>query len=877
MAENEEDDTFVACHDSFSDDEFEVENVETTMIYDEEQLEAVVRRGKVPTEAELDSFIDASASEHHGAYEKYTLAMKLFAIKKRLYGKTTLDGAASAVKAAFGIAAPRRSQVSTWCQVVDKIYDLALESKNANSLCRIRGGGRKRTCVDKEAAAAEYVEAAHRDGRRVSWRVLKEILGTESEFVVHNFMAHNGLVVRKCNVQLSVPPEVLRARLENFHNTAEAYNRVLSLTAETIVQCDEIATSFCGAMKTSLETIVPKDTEGAVTALTSWADCAKKYCTAVHFLTAGRHVPPLILLKGSGHLKTAHLPLTAVMTKAGCTTGSVFSEEVIKHLSVHAPNCKLLVIDSASSHTTAEVEKALKGAGIMPLVIPGGTTSFAQVLDTSFFATYRTEHARIMTQAVESLGAVAFRGATEAEKRMILFTTIKLASEIVYNKIADNVEQLFIDHGYLMKGNKMEVRLRNLPSYIYKEPDEQFLIKIVNDIKAKQAKILTPTEVAVRTVCELRLSQSREPKPTTKKERRPDCTCDKKAGSGRHKKTCARSQNKIVEKRQREEVACPTPTPENLPHSQSNDALETQPGLEIKTWVEEVEPHEVSALPKRGPSVEEVLAVCDLVQINNHVPSYIDVEEVETCDGVVKVAVSLSDKQDNPLWSCFPEGELITSREIRFWVEEIRRLSPNAEVYDDVQFECLRKEGGHSRYPPHRVGSFCCVVANYKCHFVSICYNPVRRIVWIYDSQPTYMVQERSSARDAFLIWLQDGGNGWNGQAQIQSQRPGEVIGRNDCALFAVNGIVSFTLRTEAPIRGALSRAQMKQKFEDRSYCFQYVPPEYPTLTFLFEQRCPNCQATLVLGVTKVTLRSFKRCDDVRCVQANTTFQGYIS
>jgi hypothetical protein len=110
---------------------------------------------------------------------------------------------------------------------------------------------------------------------------------------------------------------------------------------------------------------------------------------------------------------------------------------------------------------------------------------------------------------------------------------------------------------------------------------------------------------------------------------------------------------------------------------------------------------------------------------------------------------------------------------------------------------------------------------------------------------------------------------GCNKVVTVQIEVPRKK-GVNDCGLYAMNGIIKRVVG--AP--GALTREQMKTKFNDRSFLFRYVDTDAPTTHYFFGERCEHCSATLQRAFNRARETTYKACGNFHCVNNFGPYRG---
>jgi hypothetical protein len=489
----------------------------------------------------------------------------------------------------------------------------------------------------------------------------------------------------------------------------------------------------------------------------------------------------------------------------------------------------------------------------------------------------------------------------EKDKRQLIFSTVAHAARVTYNSMADRIEDMFIEHGYI-RPSPSTIHLRNLPTYTFVPVQEHFLHNIVKSLAEKRA-LAESKRVAIKEaiddICETRKSQSvRLRAEVVATLPLPDCTCGHGLKVGRHKRGCARACPK--------KARCETPT------QSLNEATDAAGLVDESPSRQRSPPTSACIIPTSeqcSPEPHKPL-VAERVALSSHVPkgglqrtlmsmwnpprkvgeigkqeapapllskappsqTIQIVEVIDFPDGPMEFEFSAVDPQDQhtPLFGCYMPRALIGTREINCWISDLRTFTPDFTFYDPIGFTVLQGtlqgEGRYASHRPRLLSHPLCVSVYYDFHFIALCFHPKSGALWIFDSAQSHYPQKRETARMDLMRWLQMGGNVVKHQNLVQYT--GES-GLNDCAIYSLNCIVNFALGQP----GIMSREQMQLRFFDPQYHFAYVSPGANIVRVLFNDHCKHCGATLRI-VEGRNGNEYRGCIGVQCVQQHGSYRG---
>jgi hypothetical protein len=232
---------------------------------------------------------------------------------------------------------------------------------------------------------------------------------------------------------------------------------------------DEVATTMCGFMKAPMSFVQNHDDSPCSIVQTCDLDSDKKLCSGLHFLSAV-FIPPILLFKGAEGLvpsRSLDRECVSFFSPKACMTSSIMTKYVVPHIMRFNPKSSVLVLDSATSHTTESVVRSAHDAGLTTLTIPGKCTPVLQACDVYNFAAYRQTHNKFVSEAASVRGCPAFQNLTASDKRALMSSIVAESAMYVWSRL--DVQDVFSKLGYLRPTTE-SVKLRSLPTFKFQEP-----------------------------------------------------------------------------------------------------------------------------------------------------------------------------------------------------------------------------------------------------------------------------------------------------------------------------------------------------------------------------------------------------------------------
>ena len=242
---------------------------------------------------------------------------------------------------------------------------------------------------------------------------------------VDRFMARVKFTSKNAKRRTPLTDEQLTAKASSFHTYI--YRNISNV--DGVMNIDEIPTSLSGNMTGKVRTVTQVTDSDVRVGVDSNAfkRCATIIAGAVCKRWDGNEgevtwtshpLKPIIILKGDPKqrrlLEEQYDPGALVLwSKCGVVSGKLMKEHVLPHLRREATALGmqrvLLIMDSASSHLTAEVTNSAWGASLPVAIIPAGCTSYLQWVDTHFasklkhahFKTYMMWNNRVLTASMK--------------------------------------------------------------------------------------------------------------------------------------------------------------------------------------------------------------------------------------------------------------------------------------------------------------------------------------------------------------------------------------------------------------------------------------------------------------------------------------------
>ena len=168
----------------------------------------------------------------------------------------------------------------------------------------------------------------------------KHVGGEVSAFVARKFYNANQAIFRAPSNTSKAAPDVVEEGLMSFHRACDDMCKLDgTITADTIVQIDEMASSLAGSMSTSgakvLVSLGNKSEVGKTAVIqTCDLDDTKKFATVVGFL-ATTYIPPMVIFKGKGQLQKkekVRYACPVIFSDKGNTKSTSYIESLLAHV-----------------------------------------------------------------------------------------------------------------------------------------------------------------------------------------------------------------------------------------------------------------------------------------------------------------------------------------------------------------------------------------------------------------------------------------------------------------------------------------------------------------------------------------------------------------
>ena len=686
------------------------------------------------------------------------------------------------------------------------------------------GGGRRTSVISVEKEVADKVRASQVTGDCLTAMDVMKLLGTTSVGVYRRFLRRHSLSSKAPEVQFKIRFEELQAQMRKFHEKSATINKMIPLSAQNIVQLDEIALSLGGSLSSLRRRVVSVTGAPAISRTCALYD-HRKIATGMCFLS-DPPIPPLIIMKGGAAMAGRYCDVPNLhFTDCANTTETFMIDVVLPHIKQHNPNVKLVIFDSATCHLTDKVFEAVRQKGLWYLAIPANATSFLQALDVYYFSKFRQTHGAIVDAVVQRNGKDMYSSLSSDDKRRLLVHIVTKTAECL--KV--DVEEMFVRLGYI-NPTAESIRIPHMAEYTFTPPSDEWLraqtvTHTAKIVESSQALV----ESSVEAVASTEITGTRPKRARDYDKPRPrvvePCTCGHGDARGRHKKDCERHKEK-----------CQPPTQAVTPIRGPLDA-----------WLR---PKAVP--PPTRASSPPPRALAPVIDVES------ETEQVLFPDGPIEFRVI----EEESLWSCSTPGTFMSSRTLTYFVRDLRDTFPNFEIYDSLEFENMKS----LRSPnPHLVDYKVAVVAYHDSHFVAFGYDPFTKTVVGYDSLRDHFDDARRDCGRVFCSWLERGGNEILQQRVVKTVL--QPIGSNDCGFHAINNIVWFL----TGVRGKLDRIQVALKRNCSKFQFFYhnEDDENEVRQEIREELCSHCASNLRVLRSRATGASFLGCISISCCNAN--------
>ena len=710
-----------------------------------------------------------------------------------------------------------KRQVNNYIRDRHRLCETYIEGRDK----RVAGGGRPASTKDVEAEAAKTMKERIEIGRPLTRCEAMVLLGTTSVGVYERFLDRHGLRERTTEIEISSLKETIERELQQFHARVKFIAKSMgdTFSDNVIVQFDEIALTMSGSMHKK-QKFVGYPNKSMITEKCPLRS-GKKVATGVFFLST-TVIPPLLLFKGSRGFEDRKAKHPSIhYTENANMTEECFCNVILPHIRTHAPNCLVIVFDSATSHTTPKCREAVSSQGIWDLVIPANCTSMVQALDVYYFAVYRSTQTGVVNKLIATNGQDMYKRMSASDSRMLMAEIVQKTFECI--KV--DVRAMFRNLGYV--DPSAGVLLPHLPDYKFDESlvSEEWL----RNQRRPEQIVAVDNEKIEEVVVELAALPIEGPRESGSRKRARTvlpCDCGHGTQPGRHKRSCSRHK----------------------PDKKNDEIKEPQMSV--------LELLKSCSLASLVPATLHDYSDLDTSESESESDVVIDDDVVVFPDGDV-VEFTFERRQSvDALWEKYENGSFISTRTIEAVLTEVRDLFPGDVVVDPLGLTALLARPGRAQ------GMKLCAIAFHSNHYVVFGYCPFTKRFTSYDSLDGYYENERRKLGDKIAQWLEESGN------EIMSKRracPGvlQAEGSNDCGIFALNFALHFLSGGQM---GVLSRPQFRLKYDNPSYAFKYFEynPQRP-IPLISDTKC-ECGINLREMVSKASGNRFWGCPNTQCV-----------